>query len=240
VRASRSWIFLVIGVVLAVATGIVLYQIAASPPTAQATVNGATVSIVVATADIAPRTVIAADVVTMKAYPTDLVPPGALTGQTDAVGATTSIRISKGQPVLRDALSAASPSAVSSSVIPAGKVMVAFPTNDPLTTAGLVSVGDRVDLLATVVVGTGEGTRTTQTTLQNLDVAEVILPTKEQPQRVRSLVFVVDHQVALVLKYLRDAETTVDLTIRSRAETALVKTTKVDLEYLVNTYEMKK
>ncbi len=238
-RSSRSWIFLVIGVVLALATGVVLYQIALAPP-ATAGSQGATVSVVVADADIAPRTVLAAELVAVKAYPADLVPPGAYTAAGDVIGATTNIRISRGQPILRDALSAAGEGDASSAAIPKGMVMVAFPTTDPLTTAGLVSVGDRVDLLATVVTGAGDGTRTTQTTLQNLEVTEVILPTKEQPQRVRSLVFIVDHQVALVLKYLRDAQTTVDLSIRSRAETERVKTTLVDLTYLVTTYEMKR
>ncbi len=238
-RTSRSWIFLVIGVVLALATGVVLYQIALAPsaaPQAQAS----TVNVVVARSDIAPRTTLSAEQLVIRAYPADLVPPGAFTSEDEVRGSVTSIRISSGQPILRDALSAASDGDVSSKAIPTGMVMVAFPTNDPLTTAGLVSVGDRVDLLATVITGTGETTRTTQTTLQNIEVIEVIVPTKEQPQRVRSLVFVVDHQVALVLKYLRDAQTTVDLSIRSRAETERVRTSLVDLNYLTTTYEMKR
>jgi hypothetical protein len=97
-------------------------------------------------------------------------------------------------------------------------------------------VGDHVDLLASVLAGTGADAKVSQTTLQDLQVVDVLAPTKEQPGRVTSLVFAVDHQVALVLKYLRDAQATVDLAIRSRLETDLVKTTGVDLKYVVQTY----
>jgi len=44
-----------------------------------------------------------------------------------------------------------------------GKVVVAFPTIDPLTANGLVSVGDKVDILASVAAGTGDTARATQT-----------------------------------------------------------------------------
>jgi Flp pilus assembly protein CpaB len=117
---------------------------------------------------------------------------------------------------------------------------VAFPTNDPLTANGLVNVGDKVDILATVTAGTGDTARATQTTLQNLEVLDIIGPTKEQPQRASALVFAVDHQVAIVLKYLRDSQATIDLAIRSRAESQIVKTTSVDLGYVTSTYGIKR
>jgi len=48
------------------------------------------------------------------------------------------------------------------------------------------------------------------------------------------------NQVALVLKYLRDAGASVDIAVRSRAETELASTTTVDLAYLLQTYGVKK
>jgi len=121
-----------------------------------------------------------------------------------------------------------------------GKVVVAFPTIDPLTANGLVNVGDKVDILASVAAGTGDTARATQTTLQNLEVMDILGPTKEQPQRATALVFQVDHQVALVLKYLRDSQATIDLAIRSRSESAIVKTTSVDLGFLTTTYGIRR
>jgi hypothetical protein len=50
----------------------------------------------------------------------------------------------------------------------------------------------------------------------------------------------VDHQVALVLKYLRDSQASVDLAIRSRAESDLTRTTGVDISFLVQTYGFRK
>ena len=108
-----------------------------------------------------------------------------------------------------------------------GKVLVAFPTTDPLTVAGLVRPGDRVDVLATVTSGTGELARKTQTTVQNLEVIDVLTAGREG-QKSSSLTFVVDHQVALVLKYLRDTQATVDIAVRSRDESELTATTSVD------------
>ena len=42
--------------------------------------------------------------------------------------------------------------------------------------------------------------------------------TRELPQRASSLTFIVDHQTALVLKYLRDSQAAIDVAVRSRAE----------------------
>jgi hypothetical protein len=55
-----------------------------------------------------------------------------------------------------------------------------------------------------------------------------------------SLTFVVDHQVALVLKYLRDTQATIDIAVRSRAETDPAATVSVDLAYVLQTYGVKR
>jgi hypothetical protein len=59
-------------------------------------------------------------------------------------------------------------------------------------------------------------------------------------QKTMSLTFVVDHQVALVLKYLRDTQATLDIAVRSRAESESASTTSVDLAYLLQTYGVKR
>ncbi|HEY6957767.1 MAG TPA: Flp pilus assembly protein CpaB [Candidatus Limnocylindria bacterium] len=238
-RASKAWIFLLAGVLLAGLTGVALYQVASTPNLPSTSAAKPAINVVIARVQLPPRTVLTADMLTVKSYPADLVPPGSFTTVLDAAGKTTSVQIAASQPIVRDVLSAAGAPEVTSLVIESGKVLVAFPTNDPLTGAGLVSVGDTVDLLATVMKGTGENARLTQTTVQNLKVVEVIAPTKEQPNRARALVFVVDHQVALVLKYLRDAQTTVDVAVRSHDENAEATTATVDLDYLMQEYEIK-
>ena len=233
-RETRSWIFLGVGLLLAALTGLSLYGVAQQNTPAQQAASVRTVDVIVAKADMPPRTVITAALVAHRSFPSDLVPAGVITNEADAVGQTTIAPIARGQALVFSQLFSAE--GKPSFSVEKGSVVVAFPTTDPLTTAGLVNVGDHVDLLASVISGTGADAKMAQTTLQNLVVVDVLAPTKEQPGRVTSLVFAVDHQVALVLKYLRDAQATVDLAIRSRNENDLVKTTGVDLRYVIQTY----
>jgi pilus assembly protein CpaB len=157
----------------------------------------------------------------------------------DAVGQTTVSGIPAGAAVVRSQLVSANGRNGASVSLEKGKVLVAFPTVDPLTLAGLVRPGDRIDVLATVTSGVGESARKTQTTIQNLEVVDV-LTSGTGAQKTMSLTFVVDHQVALVLKYLRDTQATLDIAVRSRAESESASTTSVDLAYLLQTYGVKR
>jgi len=112
-------------------------------------------------------------------------------------------------------------------------VLVTFPTNDALTASGLVQVGDRVDVLATVAGG-ADG-RTTQKTVQNIEVLAVA-----GRDQTRALVFSVDHQTALVLKYLRDSGAVIDIALRARADTDAVRTQAVDLIYLTQSFGIRR
>jgi Flp pilus assembly protein CpaB len=240
-REARAWLFLAAGLVLAVLTGVALYGVAqqnAGRPEAPAATN--TVQVLVAKSDISARTVLSADLLAHRNFPIDLVPAGAVSSDAAAIGETTLVPVARGQAIVAGQLASAEGQHGASITIEAGKVLVAFPLNDPLTANGLVNVGDKVDILATVAAGTGDTARSTQTTLQNLEVLDVLGPTKEQPQRATALVFAVDHQVAVVLKYLRDSQAVIDLAIRSRAETQIVKTTSVDLGYVTSTYGIKR
>jgi pilus assembly protein CpaB len=238
-RELRSWIFLGLGLLLAGLTGLSLYGVSQDygKTTAAATVD--TTEIVVARADIGTRAVISADMLSIKTYPKALAPAGALTNQADAIGQTTIAGIPAGAAVVRSQLVSANGKSGASVTLDKGKVLVAYPTVDPLTLSGLVRPGDRIDLLATVTSGSGELSRKTQTTLQNLEVIDV-LTTGTGPSKTSSLTFNVDHQVALVLKYLRDSQASVDVAVRSRAETELTTTTTVDFAYLLQTYGVKK
>jgi len=238
-RELRSWIFLGLGLLLAGLTGLSLYGVSQDSGARVAAASSDTAEVVVAKADIATRSLLTADLLTTKTYPKNLVPAGALTNEKDAIGQTTVSVVPAGAAVVRSQLIAADGRTGASVNLEKGKVLVAFPTVDPLTLAGLVRPGDRIDVLATVTSGTGEGARKTQTTMQNLEVVDV-LTTGSNAQKVASLTFVVDHQVALVLKYLRDTQATVDIAVRSRAETELAATTSVDLGYLLQTYGLKR
>jgi pilus assembly protein CpaB len=232
----RSWFFLSLGLLLAIVTGVALNGVAQQNADRAVAAPAETISVVVARADIPGRTVLTAAMLSHRDYPKDLVPSGAFASEDDAVGQTTLAAIPSGAAVLKGQLVAAEGKNGASLVIDPGKVLVSFPTNDPLTVGGFVAVGDHVDILATVAAGTGDNPKRTQTTIQNLEVLQVIGPSRDQPQRATALTFVVDHQTALVLKYLRDSQATIDLAVRSRDESKDATTRSVDINYLVQSF----
>lgn len=238
-REVRSWIFLGLGLLLAGLTGLSLYGVSQDSGSRVAAAASDVATVVVARSDIGIRSVLTVDMVTSRSYPKNLVPAGALTNEADAIGQTTVSSIPAGAAVVSSQLVAANGRSGVSVTLEKGKVLVAFPTTDPLTLAGLVRPGDQVDLLATVTSGTGDTARKTQTTVQNLQVIDV-LTSGTNLQKVASLTFVVDHQVALVLKYLRDTQATIDIAVRSRTETDTATTTSVDLSYLLQAYGVKR
>ena len=236
---SRSSLFLIVGLVLAALTGAGLYLVAGASRTEQAIgVQAAAsgVSTIVAKADIPARTVVTADMVATKTLPADAIPESAARDSSEVIGQTTIAPIPAGSLMLKPQLTAAGGKTGSSVGIETGKVLVAFPTTDPLTAAGLVAGGDRVDLLVTIVTGTGDAARKTQTTIQNLEVVQVLGPTAQNPQQARALTFVVDHQIALFLKYLRDSQASVEVAVRSRAENDVVRTQTVTVQVLQDTF----
>jgi len=222
--------------VLALLTGIALNGVAQRSGERAAAAPLEVETILVASTDVPARTVLQGSMLASREFPKALVPAGAIASEAEAAGQTTLATIPSGAPILRGQLVAADGKSGASLTLDPGSVLVSFPTNDPLTAGGFVSAGDRVDILATVTTGAGENPKRTQTIVQNLEVRQVIGPTKEQPQRATALTFIVDHQTALVLKYLRDSAATIDLAVRSRAEPDNSTTRSVDITYLVQTF----
>jgi len=237
---SRSTILLIVGIALALLTGGGLYLLAAGGRAAQSTIDVQTpatgVSAIVAKADIPARTVVTAEMLTRKPLPAEALPEAAAKEETDVIGQTTLAPIPAGSLILKPQLAAAGGKSGQSLTVDPGKVLVAFPTTDPLTSAGLVSAGDHIDLLVTIVAGTGDAARKTQTTIQNLEVVQVLGPTAATPQQPRALTFIVDHQVALFLKYLRDSQAQIEVAVRSRAENDVVRTQTVNIQILQDTF----
>ena len=245
-KVSRSAIFLGLGVVLALLAGVLVFVIAqqAAAPKDQAV---ATTPVVVAKVDIPERTVLSPEQLEIREYPKTLVPAGAITSIDVAARQTTLTKIPIGAPILAGQVVAGGGESGLSLTLEKGKVLVAFPMSDPLTAAGRVSKGDRVDIIGTLAPPSFATTApaaaggpapltaaalpafsVTQSIVQNLEVVDIAGK--------NVLIFIVDHQTALVLKNLRDGGAILDLVIRSRAETVIVGTTPVDTGYIVKTY----
>ena len=225
----RPRAFLGLGITLALVTGLLLYGTLTA--TAEQRDAHDRQDVVIARIAIPANAPIPQDALERRSYPVELVPNGALTDPGALVGQRLSIAIPAGTAIQRSfiATSGGGPSAVIPS---AGQLVVSFPTNDPLTAAGLVQAGDRVDVLATVTASEG---RVTQKTVQDLEVLAVT-----GRDQAKALVFSVDHQTALVLKYLRDSGAAIDIALRARSDTAAVRTQPVDLGYLTQTFGLKR
>ena len=263
-RASRATIFLAVGVVLALLAGGLVYLVAQQAATAPNPLADTT-PIVVAKVDIPERTVLTAEMLELRAYPKTLQPAGAIADIGVAARQTTLVKIPIGAPILATQIAAGGGTTGISLTIEKGKVLVAFPVSDALTSSKKVVLGDHVDILVTItpeLLQPALAARTpapttapaptatpaagaspalaptptpspllpgpvTQTVVQNLEVAEVVG---------NVLLFVVDHQTALILKNLKDSGANVDIVIRSRAESDIAQTKPVDPLYIVNTY----
>jgi Flp pilus assembly protein CpaB len=145
-------------------------------------------------------------------------------------------------------------------------IAVALPANDILSKWGAVLIGDRVDVLFTTdailetpmypqdLVDRGQQITVLERdqtmdnvsvlALQNLQVLQIIEePTQEPveegetpPPRNRALVLKIDPQDAVVLKYLRDSLSVLDLALRNPENETLFSVEPVNINYLVLRY----
>jgi pilus assembly protein CpaB len=254
-----------IGVVAAVAAGLAVYFLTLSVgQSAQQTSAGPvatpqvpTVEVVVATQDIEANTIVTNSMLVMAPYPADLVSDDTVKNMADVVGKNTTSKVFGGQPLLNRQFFDADQREGPSVVVPQGKVLVAFPSTDMLNSTGAVTKGDRVDILLTIPLsGTARldaGAETTtqvasgaraivsQATLQNVEVYSTGLwsppdAVEGHNQTVKVITFLVDHQEALILKFVKDSGGTIDLVVRSLLDDKPVETDPVNLDYLVDLY----
>lgn len=108
------------------------------------------VLVVMAAEDIPDGSAVAADDLAMQAFPADFVPAGAIVAPEDAVGKFTVTRITTGQIVLANQLSPTKRVGDLSLSVPSGKVAVALPMSDLMSTNGAIKAGDHVDILLTL------------------------------------------------------------------------------------------
>ncbi|HSH79422.1 MAG TPA: Flp pilus assembly protein CpaB [Herpetosiphonaceae bacterium] len=148
-RKRGGTLIMLAGVALALVAGLMVLSItrrAAAETTAQVK----QVLVVMAARDIPEGTAISADALTVQAFPDGFVPLGAIPAPEQAVGKYTVTRLTKGQIVLANQLSVNKRAGNLALSVPAGKVAVALPMTDLMSTAGAIKPGDRVDILLTL------------------------------------------------------------------------------------------
>jgi pilus assembly protein CpaB len=249
------------------------------------------VNVVTANREILDQMLIPMDALTIKAFPADFVPIGAIGSPEQVVGKFARGHIAKDQVLVTQQLATIQASPNLSDRVPPGKVAVWLPMPELLANANVMKPGDRVDLLLTVkfeqvgddknkITGTWSGL-STQTTLQNVEVfrlgqeelnsvaigdttgqyARTTLqsppaaaqggqssqgnnasnvgsqPTRSGQQR--PIGFLVDHQDAVMIKYIKDSGGTIDIVTRSTEEQQIVRTDAVTQDMLTERFRFR-
>ena len=260
----RALLLVVTGVVAAIAATVVIYFLIASmgntvappPPTSQT--PSARRAVIVAATDIAANTTVTTSQLTTGTFPVDMIPADAITTTAGVVGTRARSPIFSGQILLRRQFIASQGDGPSVN-IPAGKVLVAFPSTDMLNATGAVQRGDHVDIMLSIPISgttrldaaadtgtqldTGERALVAQMTLQNIVVENVgqWAPPGQQAENtantaLKIITFIVEPQEALILKYVKDSGGTIDLAVRSADDNEIKDTDPVTLDYLVDLF----
>jgi pilus assembly protein CpaB len=261
----RALLLVIIGLLAAVSASVVVYYLFTTipRPVEQPVVAGSTPvpqrEVVIAATDIAANSVITRSQVTTASYPVDLVPADAIASIGNVVNTTAKSPVFSGQILLQRQFLAAQGRTGASVNIPPGKVLIAFPSTDMLNATGAVQPGDHVDIMISIPIsgttrldaGSSEDTQllpgqralVSQVTLQNIEVYTVgqwTPPGQETSTDTKNalkiITFIVDHQEALILKFVKDSGGTIDLAVRSAADDQNVQTDPVTLDYLVDLY----
>src|SRR6266540_5739535 len=174
-RPRRGRLYIVIGAVLAVIAFATAAGIA-SLPLIQGSTTGTRV--VVASHDIAARTVISASDLTLSNIASP--PPEAFTRVADVAGKGARVNIPAGMALSANLVAPSGDLVSSSDVaylpIPKGWVAVTVPTSEQVGVGGYVQVGDRITMLATIntqLLGQSPGRSVVLTVFRDVNVLRV-------------------------------------------------------------------
>ncbi|MBK6430470.1 MAG: Flp pilus assembly protein CpaB [Anaerolineae bacterium] len=254
-RQRAGWFWLVTGILVALFAGFMTFRTLAQATVNQALLQDVPVSqAVVAARDVPANTVLTADDLEVREMPDQFLPAGAVRDINDALDKITTVQMITGEVV--QSLRLVTPDVTVATnlafTIPAGKVVMALPPLDLMSKLGLLKAGDKVDLLVSVNVGdsASSGQLATISSLQNLTITAIVMPQIDIPQgatvspdgsgkesgSVQALLFALDPQDALVLKYLKDSGGIIDIVLRANNSDEFARTEPVDLPYLVDKY----
>jgi Flp pilus assembly protein CpaB len=214
--------------------------------------------IVVATKEIAELTTIKADAVALKPFPADYLPAGAATKVEDVIGKVASSKIVPQQVVLKPQLSTTAEAKTPSLSIPKDKVVFWMALPEVFAQGNALRQGDKVDILLSVAISPAATQNnqsknlSTQTTLQAVEVYAVgtaqTEPAAQNGQNAASatakapakqVALLLDPQDAVVAKFVKDSNGTIDLVLRSRETTEVVPTEAVTADTLVDRFGFK-
>lgn len=251
-RSSGGRIFIILGLVLALVSGIgVFYVLATATPQAEPT---PTTKLVVSFQQIQGRNEISADQVGQVDWPGTIPTPiGAFAEPTQVIGQLAKYPIYPGQPIIAEMViskdDAEARHSNASLILEKGLVAVALPVSSSANVADAVQTGDRVDILVTYSIqSTNAQSAQAQTayvvsqkTLENVLVLQVGAwpasgsePSGQNNNSAAAGIITVQltEQDAVVLRNIQDTATTVSLALRAANDDQIFTTEPVTIEYL--------
>lgn len=257
--ARRSgWILLILGLLLAVSAGALVYIVLQQQTTAateqarqellaQQSEQVPTIQLPVAARPLAPGSTVTSADYLLKDFPLDIVPVNALTETAQienrilarAVGQGGTFELSMFVGEEGEALSQA---------LPQGYVLFAFPIIDLMSQSNLIADGDRIDLFLTLNTPP-EGVApdaadqatvpTTALTLQNIQVLKVLRAEAQEGESIPpavALLCAMRPEDAIILKHIKDTGGMIDFALRSPLDTDPFTTDPLNLPELIERY----
>lgn len=255
-KLRRGWIWYLAGLLLAIIAGVVaVMALQQAVPTAEPT-RPATRPVIVAARNIDARQIVPLDAVEARDFPLEDIPSGAIFRVEDAAGRFALQSVQSGQPLLAQNLVAppSGPGSVITSTVqlsallPDDKVAVALPADELLSKSGDVGIGDRIDIIGTLVVVGDEDAEAGQVTLMHLQNVPVVKVLEEIEQssgtssvetarrKVVGLVLAVEPQDAVILRYFIDANARMSIDLRSPELKSVFDVVPVTINYLADKF----
>ena len=217
------------------------------------------VYVVMAAREIPDSAIVTPDALVVRPFPAEFAPVGAVSQPEQAVGKFAVGTIFKDQILMAGQVSTGRRAPSLSDRVPPGRVVVWMPMPDLL--AGQVGFrpGDRLDILLSLSLNkasAGEQANnsqglSTQVTLQNVEIfalgeqlqAGVQATDKGAQARTgpsaQPLALLVDHQDAIIIKYIKDSGGTIDLALRSSDEERIVRTDAVTVDSIAERFRFR-
>jgi pilus assembly protein CpaB len=219
------------------------------------------VYVVMASREIPDQAVVTPDALVVRPFPAEFAPVGAISQPEQAVGKFAVGTIYRDQIIMQGHVSTGKRAPSLSDRVPPGKVVVWLPMPDLLAGQVGFKPGDRLDLLLSLKLNPsslgstsedkGGSGMSTQTTLQNIEIfaigeqaqAGIQATTGGVSARTSAssqpLALLVDHQDAIIIKYIKDSGGTVDLALRSSDEERIVRTDSVTMDSIAERFRFR-
>jgi pilus assembly protein CpaB len=217
------------------------------------------VYVVMAAREIPDQAVVTPDALVVRPFPAEFAPVGAVSQPEQAVGKFAVGTIFKDQILMGGQVSTGRRAPSLSDRVPPGRVVVWLPMPDLLSGQVGFRPGDRLDILLSLTLNkssmgdqqnNSQGL-STQVTLQNVEIFAIGEQLQTGPQPAdkngqqpkgpggQPLALLVDHQDAIIIKYIKDSGGVIDLALRSSDEERIVRTDAVTVDSVAERFRFR-